>query len=45
MNGYVTYNALAWIIVGLFVGDVLAHIGKDVVKLFWDRRKARTQTH
>ena len=39
MNGYVTWGEILWLVVGLTIGDVLAHIGKDVFKLHRQRRK------
>jgi hypothetical protein len=43
MNGYVTYADLVWIIIAFVIGDVLAHVGSDIAKLWWQRRKARTR--
>jgi len=39
VNGYVTWGEILWLVVGLTIGDVLAHIGKDVFKLYQQRRK------
>jgi hypothetical protein len=43
MNSYVTWGDLVWLIVAFIIGDVLAHIGSDLVKLAIARRKRNTR--
>jgi hypothetical protein len=43
MHSYVTWNGLLLVVLAVVIGDVLAHIGSDLARLAWQRRKRNRQ--